>query len=47
MTIKCPNCKNSNVRKASKLAYIDGVYFCLDCAIYFPNNKLKNKLKNN
>lgn len=44
--VNCPKCKNNNTRQASKLAYRDGVYFCLDCAIYFPTEKLKKELKN-
>jgi hypothetical protein len=36
----CPECNNNNTRTASKLAYREGVYFCLDCATYFPNKKL-------
>jgi len=40
----CPNCKTNHTRKASKLAYRDGVYFCLECAIYFPNKKLAKEL---
>ena len=40
MTVNCPKCTKSHVQKASKLAYRDGVYVCLDCAIYFPSKKL-------
>ncbi len=38
--VNCPKCNGNKTRKASKLAYRDGVYFCLECAIYFPNKKL-------
>lgn len=41
----CPSCTNNHTRKASKLAYREGVYFCLDCAIYFPSAKLKKELE--
>ena len=39
--MNCPHCNSTNTRRASKLAYRDGVYFCLDCAIYFPSKKLQ------
>lgn len=42
--MNCPNCNGTHTRKASKLAYKDGVYFCLDCAIYFPNKKLQKEM---
>lgn len=42
--MKCPKCNKNNTRKASKLAYKDGVYFCLDCAIYFPNKKIEKEI---
>lgn len=45
MAILCPKCNKKNTQTASKLAYRDGVYFCLDCAIYFPNKKLSKILK--
>ena len=41
----CPKCNGSHVRKASKLAYRDGVMFCLDCAIYYANKKLAKILE--
>jgi len=41
----CPKCEKNNTRKASKLAYREGVYFCLDCAIYFPNKQLAKILE--
>jgi len=44
MGIKCKKCNGNNTRKASKLARIDGVYFCLDCAIYYPSKTLEKKL---
>ena len=43
--VNCPKCKGNKTRKASKLAYRDGVYFCLECAIYFPNKKLEKILE--
>ena len=42
--MNCPYCGSNHTQKASKLAYVDGVYFCLDCAIYFPSKKLEKEL---
>ena len=44
--MNCPSCNNTHTRKASKLAYREGVYFCLDCAIYFPCKKLAQIMEN-